>query len=1324
MLPPSLKQKDIATTDAATAAAAAAKKTAKRANAARTAAAAAAAAATAATATAAEETDDDDDTAVHQHPLVASSVRSHRPPRSEPKDILLDTGANVLCIHKEEYFDSLDKSSVSTADSISVADGSPSAIQGSGTINDQHAKFMPDFSSSLVPASVFADNTVAIFAGDRLHILPADLSTVQAVASIINTAESTNSTLLNIARVNGLYAIDISQLRTLCQTRAFQESHDQAVARVNSSYFTVKLDNLGELVRYWHLAWKHASKRDMVRIVKYKVFDDIPKELTVKVINKHFDDHCMGCKRSTMSQKPLPPSSDRVYEAGECVAIDIKHWEECDLSSHRYSLHALDLGSDYSETYLLTGTSNLIDYIKLVMESYYAAGYLMKEMRVDKQFVTDEIRTFLKRMHVTISQPAPHEHGQNGSIEVLIKHMEEDVNKALVSAHLDKPFWGHAVLDATDIRNLLPSAQHPHVSRAVVWGKSKASLKSQPLIPFGSRVLAHLPLTYQTALSTRSFPAISVGRAPGVKGGIKLYNQATKRVIIRRTFKVMGQVDRLISESSPLDISVSDESGLDELIYDEITDRVYGRVIDPGVQQPGVQQSGVQQSSAEHPIEPAAEHTDDVRYRKVLRSELTVKQRVYFSKVNFQFTDISTNECFKIVDIDFCLNGHNPKTPYYKMYDVQKYPGSPLNEYDYEHMPCAEVLKSRDTRWDDVANNIIIHSMSVAFAYFDQHADVIEKFVNVDREFRVNNVIYGNSTHQANRVDFKEVQRLPPPKNVTQARKHPEAAGYLGSLFKELAAFHKRKCDIPADLPIGDIPPELILQLLPIFSKKYVGTDFSKFKCRIVVLGNKWRNVNGIDNYASMVKIDSIKFLLSLAATEDMDIFALDVEEAFLTTKVNRHRKPRSVMDPPQPDNTYYVRRPPGTYDDELPYISKPEAFIYGHPLANPEFNADLHELLISLDFVPTTYDSNVYVLDNELGKAIIARAVDDMPTFHTGGKAMQEHVMKGIKSKYTVTIDDPIHTIFGIEVHRDRTTRRVRLRQRGSIYNLLNEFLPDWETLPLDSLDSTPMAPRGPLCKRDEALDVIPCTTAEITIYNSKEGSLGWITHTAPDFIVAVRTCARTLKAPTHYNMAQVDRIIRCLARIVRQDRDGLWVGGSEGVQIIATVDSSYHCFADLKSCTGGTIHMSHNSGSIISTCEKQSITADSAMACEGIGAHLHVRRVLPLRYFCMELGFPQTRPSTFYMDNEPFMKTIIGQRGSSERSKHQLIRLRVLEEAWKFDEIDLKHLATLNMVSDILTKPLGPQDWDRLRIPLLGLGPIITNDTTHVEKSQLLSN
>ena len=152
---------------------------------------------------------------------------------------------------------------------------------------------------------------------------------------------------------------------------------------------------------------------------------------------------------------------------------------------------------------------------------------------------------------------------------------------------------------------------------------------------------------------------------------------------------------------------------------------------------------------------------------------------------------------------------------------------------------------------------------------------------------------------------------------------------------------------------------------------------------------------------------------------------------------------------------------------------------------------------------------------------------------------------------------------------------------------------------------------------------------------------------------------------APSLLNMHEIDRIIRCWAHIRLEDEDGLWLGGKEGVQLISTVDYSYHSYPDMKSGTDGTIHMSHDTGSIIFLCDKQSITADSAMACEGLGGHLRIRKLLPLRYFCQELGFPQALPSKFYMDNEPFINTITDQRGCSDRSKHMLIRYKVLEEA-----------------------------------------------------------
>ena len=275
-----------ATAAAATTTAAAKKTTGKRAN-----------AAVVAATTVPGDADDDTDTEVPNLPLVASSVQSDHLSSSNQKDILIDSGANVLCLNRREYFDSLDESSKATTDSILVADGSPSVIQGTGYIADQPAKYIPGFNSSLVPASILTNNAVAVFTDDKLHVLADIPSTRAAISDIIKESDRKHSTLLNVARVNGLYSIDIDQLQTLCRSRDFQVHHDQA----NSSYFTVKLDNLGEIVRYWHLAWKHASKKDMVRIVKHQIFDDIPKELTAKVINKYFDDHRMGCKRSTMS---------------------------------------------------------------------------------------------------------------------------------------------------------------------------------------------------------------------------------------------------------------------------------------------------------------------------------------------------------------------------------------------------------------------------------------------------------------------------------------------------------------------------------------------------------------------------------------------------------------------------------------------------------------------------------------------------------------------------------------------------------------------------------------------------------------------------------------------------------------------------------------------------------------------------------------------------------------------------------------------------------------------------------------------------------------
>ena len=120
-----------------------------------------------------------------------------------------------------------------------------------------------------------------------------------------------------------------------------------------------------------------------------------------------------------------------------------------------------------------------------------------------------------------------------------------------------------------------------------------------------------------------------------------------------------------------------------------------------------------------------------------------------------------------------------------------------------------------------------------------------------------------------------------------QAPGDSEAHDYLAALMKELNAFHRRGAtEVLVDVDIHDIQPELTLQLMPLLMKRYEGMNFSKFKCQMMVLGNKWRNTYGIDTFSDMVHMDKLKMLLVIAAASDWEISKVDVAESFLTTSV------------------------------------------------------------------------------------------------------------------------------------------------------------------------------------------------------------------------------------------------------------------------------------------------------------------------------------------------------------------------------------------------------------------------------------------------------
>ena len=226
--------------------------------------------------------------------------------------------------------------------------------------------------------------------------------------------------------------------------------------------------------------------------------------------------------------------------------------------------------------------------------------------------------------------------------------------------------------------------------------------------------------------------------------------------------------------------------------------------------------------------------------------------------------------------------GPGSRTPFFKYYDVEKHIGGPKNDNDFEYTPCAELLKDKHIQWDDIKNRDGV---------------------------KINTIVSMGCALKVYRTDFKDVLSNPAPKSIDEARVHPES-GYFEFFLKEVDGFHKKKADTPADTDIKDIDPSLILQLVPIFQKKFSRADFEKFKCRVVVLGSHWIYTNGTGTSASMVGVDTLKLVLALGASLDMDMVKFDIKEAYLSTDVDEA-------------DTYYTRRPPGARSNEMAYIMK-----------------------------------------------------------------------------------------------------------------------------------------------------------------------------------------------------------------------------------------------------------------------------------------------------------------------------------------------------------------------------------------------------------------
>ena len=1200
---------------------------------------------------------------------LSSSSSSHRT-FPDLRSVIFDIGATDLV---SPHRISSDTPVSPYNDTLSTATGATTPITGTQIFGPATVFIAPALSDGLVPQKFVSDCSCSTFlSSNQLHILDSETTTR------INDIIMQSSPIVKTTRASdGLYHFTRNELE------AIKLQYNRPLSVALARYHTVQFPTKRDLVLYWHHVFRHASKELMVRIVKFKVFKNLPAQLTVTAIHKHFPVACLDCALGSIQLisppgrsapptnltrpapigpnqpiVPIPPLPKQrktvtwgtqqtlphdmqclddllrnIAESEKTFAIlrgahwqgDFKKFSGNDdepiksYKGHTHSFASIDKATSRVYGMPTKGCANAHESFQRLWNFNKRNGCTMETFSVDKAFHTSEMLQACAACvpPVRLAVAVPDEHFGIGGIERWHRSIHESIQKkSLNHPHITSNMWHFGFDDDLDMYNALPTARHPTKSPYQLYDGITMDVDLSPLFIYGQIVVAQIPTKHQTTHGGRGIELVVVGRNVHGFEGVRLYNPKTKRDIIRRSVKVLG--DHPIKQ-----FQFTSEITLEIPLSDPELDVLTAETADAAI---------------------AAQALDDVppvlvEYSMPLQIKgVSHSQQHFFNSIGKRFVETVAGKVQHLWRIQAIVR--KDRTLFYQYFDDSQ--PRPTFASEFEYTPCRELLTAS---WADFQQGNIIANL------------------------------------------IKSGEAILAPRTYAAMLVHPERRGYEEALHEECRSYHSSGAvgSQPADFDWSSVDPKSIGDMMILFSKKMKpdGT-FDKYKCRIVFRGDRWNNVNHLSTHSSSMDTDALKLLLATAATEDLDIFSTDVKTAFL-----HGRFPAGV--------TQYVRSPPGLPPGLLPRKFLLDRCSYGHPLANAQWDEHSTGTLLDIGFVPLVSCPSVYRIDMFGTWLLLGKITDDFVMVCEYNSPLKAYVISEIAKRYTITTRDPLTNFVGLHLERNRASRTLTLTQPGHISEMTRKYpLPIGDVAPL-----TPMLPNTSTpTSEDERLTRQYLSPVRLRELQSLIGDISWLVHqTRPDALYALNMVARHGPNPTELDWKRSMRIAQYL---IATAHIGLTIGGTHGVQLVCSVDSSYATHADMKSHSMWSLHLG-GSGTVLARTKKQSIMSDSSTLSELIGAHLALRDIMWARKFLREIGFRQKHPTTLFIDNKSTLK-IIANPTDSGKTRHIDIRYNMIREQVKQGHIRCEYLCTEHMIADIGTKALSTGPFLYLRNFLLG--------------------
>lgn len=408
----------------------------------------------------------------------------------------------------------------------------------------------------------------------------------------------------------------------------------------------------------------------------------------------------------------------------------------------------------------------------------------------------------------------------------------------------------------------------------------------------------------------------------------------------------------------------------------------------------------------------------------------------------------------------------------------------------------------------------------------------------------------------------------------------------------------------------------------------------------------------------------TVRILLEISGAKGWELFQMDVHNAFLHGDL---------------DDEVYMKLPPGFSASSPNKVCKLRKSLYGLRQAPRCWFAKLSSVLKDFGFKQNYSDYSLFTLKKGSSIVYVLVYVDDLII---GGNDSD------LISKFKAYLNRTFHMkdlgilkyFLGIEVSRNK--EGIYLSQQKYALDIIAEcgLL---GTKPID----TPMEQNQTLA-RDKGEFF-----SEPTKYRRLVGRLVYLTVTKPDLSYAVHTLAQFLQKPRlrHWNAAL--RVVRYLKKGPGQ---GIFLSAHNDLTLSAYCDSDWAAFPiTRRSLTGYVIMLG---GSLMSwKTKKQGVVSRSSAEAEYMSMALTLCELKWIIQLMQSLDIRQLAPTSMYCDNQAALH-IAANPVFHERTKHVEVDCHFIRDAVQDGSLVTRHVRTTNQLADILTKPLGSQQFHYL--------------------------